>query len=145
MVYTSEIAHNGCTRYIKVAADLLGRYNLFKGANDLSHQSAGDTVIAGQKCVVLKETLTAVTAVAALAEVKEGVSCQRDILYGLHPIVVYTVSGSSTDRVRMLFTGEFEIDMEFLRNVFHVCDNYIFQIEKFCCLILIEHRDSPLL
>lgn len=34
----------------------------------------------------------------------------------------------------MLFTGEFEIDVEFLRNVFHICDNYIFQIEKFCCI-----------
>lgn len=72
---------------------------------------------------MLKETLTAGAAVAALAEVKEGVSCQRDILDDLHSIVVYTVCDSSTSRASMLFAREFEIDVDFLRNILYVCDN----------------------
>lgn len=72
---------------------------------------------------MLKETLPTVTAVAAFTEMKEGVSCQRDILDCLHPIVVYTVCDSSTDRASVLFAGEFDIDVEFLINILYVCDN----------------------
>ena len=109
--------------------------------DDLSHQSAGDAVITRQECVILKETLTAATTVAALTKVQEGISCQRNIFDGLHPIVVYTVCDSSADRASMLFSGKLNIDVEFLRNILHIGDNYIFQIQKFCCIILIEHRD----
>ena len=70
----SEIAHGGCAGYIETAADLLGGHNLFKGVDDLSHQPAGDAVIAGQDRVALKETLTAGASIAALAKVQEGVS-----------------------------------------------------------------------
>ena len=41
----------------------------------------------------------------------------------------------------MLFWGKLDIDVEFLRNILHIGDHYIFQIQKFCCIILTEHRD----
>lgn len=141
-VDVSEIAHGSYAGYIKTAANFLGGHNLFKGVDDLGYQPAGDTVIAGQECVVLKETFAAATAVAALTKVQEGISCQWNIFDGLHPIVVYTVCDSSADRASMLLSGKFDIDVEFLRNILHIRDNYIFQIQKFCGIILIEHRDS---
>ena len=101
----SEIAHGGHAGHIETATDLLGGYYLFKGVDDLSHKSAGDTVIAGQEGVVLKETLAAATAVAALAKVQEGISCQRNIFDSLHPIIVYTVGDRAADRASMLFSG----------------------------------------
>ena len=137
----SEIAHGGYAGYIETAANLLGRHHLFKGMDDLGHQSAGDTVIAGQECVVFKETLAAATAVTAFPKVQEGISCQRNILDGLHPIVVYTVCDRATGRASMFFSGKLDIDVEYLRNILHVRDYYIFQIQKFCGIILIEHRD----
>ena len=98
------------------------------------------TRIAGQECVALKETLAAAEAVAALAKVQEGVSCQWDILDGLHPIVVYTVCDRATGRASMFFSGKLDIDVEFFRKIFHICDYYIFQIQKLCCIILIGYR-----
>ena len=142
----SEIAHGGYAGYIETAADFLGRYYPFKGVDDLGNQPFGNTVIAGQKGVVLKETLTAATAVTAFSEVQEGIPCQRDILDSLHPIVVYTVCDGAADRASMRFSGKLDKDVEFLRNILHIRNNYIFQIQKFCCIILVEHRDScPLL
>ena len=47
VVYTSEIAHSGYTGHIETAADFLSGHYLFKGVDDLCHQSPGDTVIAG--------------------------------------------------------------------------------------------------
>ena len=137
----SEIAHGGCTGYVEAAADLFGGRDLFKGVDDLGYQPAGDAVIAGQDRVALKETLAAGASIAALAKVQEGVSCQWDILDGLHPIVVYTVCDRATGRASMFFSGKLDIDVEFFRKIFHICDYYIFQIQKFCCIILIEHRD----
>ena len=119
----SEIAHGGCAGYIETAADLLGGHDLFKGVDDLGHQPTGDTVVAGQKCVVLKETLAAATAVAALPKVQEGIACQRNILDRLHPIVVYTVCDRAADRTSMLFSGKLYIDVEFLRNILHIRNN----------------------
>ena len=141
VIYASEIAHSSHTGYIVAQADLLGGHYLFKGVDDFSHQPAGDTVVAGQECVVLKETLAAATAVAALPKVQEGISCQRNILDRLHPIVVYMVCDRAADRTSMLFSGKLYIDVEFLRNILHIRDNYVFQIQKLCCIILIEHRD----
>ena len=66
----SEIAHGGYAGYIETAADFLGRHNLFKGMDDLGNQPTGDTVIAGQESVSLKETLSAATAVPALTKVQ---------------------------------------------------------------------------
>ena len=77
----SEIAHGSYAGYIKTATNLLSGHNIFKGVDDLSHQSTGDTVITGQECVVLKETLAAITAVATLTKVQEGISCQWNILF----------------------------------------------------------------
>ena len=110
----SKIAHGSHTGYIETAADLLGRYYLFKGVDDLSHQPAGDTVIAGQECVILKETLTTATTVAALTKVQEGISCQRNILNSLHSIVVHTVCDRAADRASMLFSGKLDMDVEIL-------------------------------
>ena len=110
----SEIAHGGYAGYIEAAADLLGRYYLFKGVDDLSHQPAGDTVIAGQECVILKEPLTTATTVAALTKVQEGISCQRNILNSLHSIVVHTVCDRAADRASMLFSGKLDMDVEIL-------------------------------
>ena len=141
VVYTSEIAHGGYAGYIETAADFLGRYYPFKGVDDLGNQPFGNTVIAGQKGVVLKETLTAATAVTAFSKVQEGIPCQRDILDSLHPIVVYTVCDGAADRASMRFSGKLDKDVEFLRNILHIRNNYIFQIQKLCCIILIEHRD----
>ena len=138
---TSEIAHGGYAGYIETAADLLGGHYLFKGVDNLGHQPAGDTVIAGQECVILKETLAAATAITALSKMQKGISCQRHILDGLHPIVVYAVCDRAADRANMLFSGKLDIDVEFLRNILHIGDYYIFQIQKFCCIIMIKHRD----
>ena len=41
----------------------------------------------------------------------------------------------------MRFSGKLDKDVEFLRNILHIRDNYVFQIQKLCCIILIEHRD----
>ena len=137
----SGLAHGGCAGYIETAADLLGGHDLFKGVDDLGHQPAGDTIIAGQECVLLEEALSASAAVAAFAKVQEGTSGQGNILDRLHPIVVYTVCDRAAGRATMLFSGKLDIDVEFLRNILHIGDHYIFQIQKFCGIILIEHRD----
>ena len=41
VVYTSEIAHGGCTGYVEAAADLFGGRDLFKGTDDLGYQNSG--------------------------------------------------------------------------------------------------------
>ena len=137
----SEIAHWDHSGYIETASDLLGVHYLFKGVDDLGHQPAGDTVIAGQECVILKESLTAATTVAAFAKVQEGISRKRNIFDSLHPIVVYALCDRAADRTGMLFSGKLDIDVELFGNILYLRDNYIFQIQKFCCIILIEHRD----
>ena len=88
-----------------------------------------------------QETLAAATAVAAFTKVQEGISRKRNILDRLHPIVVYTVCDRATGRASMFFSGKLDIDVGFFRKIFHICDYYIFQIQKFCCIILTEHRD----
>ena len=60
---------------------------------------------------------------------------------GLHPIVVYTFCDRATGRASMFFSWKLDIDVEFFCKIFHICNYYIFQIQKFCCIILIEHRD----
>lgn len=141
VVYASEIAHGSHAGYIEAAADLLGGHCFFKGVDDLRNQPAGDTVIAGQERVPLKETFAAAAAIAALTKVQKGISCQRNIFDALCPIVVHTVCDSAAGGASMLFSGQLNIDVEFLRNILYIRDHYIFQIQKFCCIILIEHRD----
>lgn len=99
---------------IETAANLLGGHYLFKGVDDLSHQSAGDTVIAGQECIVLKETLTAVAAVTAFPKVQESISGKRNIFDSLHSIVMYTVCDRAAGRASMRLSGKLNIDMESL-------------------------------
>ena len=141
MVYTSEIAHSGYAGHIETAADFLSGHDLFKGVDDLCHQPAGDAVIAGQECVILKESLAAATAVAAFTKVQKGISCQSNIFDGLHPIVMYTVCDRAADRTGMLFSGKLDINLEFFKNILHIRDNYVFQIQKLCGIILVKHRD----
>ena len=94
-----------------------------------------------QQCVILKESLAAATAVAAFTKVQEGISCQRNILDRLHPIVVYTVCDRAADRTGMLFSGKLDINVEFFKNILHIRDNYVFQIQKLCGITLIKRRD----
>ena len=101
----SEIAHGGCAGYIETAADLLGGHDLFKGVDDLGHQPAGDTIIAGQEYVLLEEALSASAAVPAFAKVQEGISGQGNILDRLHPIVVYMVCDRAEAGQRCSFRG----------------------------------------
>ena len=35
--------------------------------------------------------------------------------------------------------------MNLIRKIFDICDNYIFQIQKFCSIIFVEHSDSSFL
>jgi hypothetical protein len=42
----------------------------------------------------------------------------------------------------MLSTGQFDIDVELIRKILNLCNNNIFQIEKFCGIILSEHRGA---
>lgn len=105
VVYASEIAHGSHGGYVVMTADLFGGHDLFKGMDDFGHQPAGDTIIARQKCVLLEEALSASAAVAALSKMQEGISCQRNILDRLHPIVVHIVCGRAAGRANMLFRG----------------------------------------
>ena len=141
VVYTSDIAPGGYAGHIETAAEFLSGHYLFKGVDDLGNQPTGDTVIARQEGVALKEAFATATAVTAFPKVQKGVSCQRNILDRLHPIVVHTVCDRATDRTGMLFLGKLDINVEFFINILHICYHYIFQIEKFCGIILIEHRD----
>ena len=36
-----------------------------------------------------------------------------------------------------------EVKRLLIRDIFHICDNYIFQIKKLCDIIVREHRDHP--
>ena len=140
-IYASEIAHCSHPRYIVSAADFRSRYHLFESVDNLGHQPTGDTIIARQECIVFKETFSTATAVAAFTKVQEGISCQRNILDRLHPIVVYTVCDRAADRTGMLFSGKLDINLEFFKNILHIRDNYVFQIQKLCGIILVKHRD----
>ena len=75
---------------------------------DCSDQSAGDSVVSGEKRIFLKEALAASAAVAALPKVQEGVSRQRDILDRLHSIVVNAVCDGTTGRADVCFPGQLE-------------------------------------
>ena len=35
--------------------------------------------------------------------------------------------------------------MNLITKIFDICDNYIFQIQKFCSIIFVEHSDSSFL
>ena len=70
----------------------------FTGRDDSVHPGA----FAWQECVLLKETLTAGAAVAALPKMQEGVPCQRNVFDDLHSIVMYTLYDSSAGRAIML-------------------------------------------
>ena len=109
--------------------------------DDLSHQPPRDTVITGQESVALEEAFPAFTAVAALPKVQKGFSSQRNVFDGLYPVVVYTICDRTADRTNMLLSGQLEIDVAFPAIIFHICHHNIFQIQQFCDIILIEHRD----
>lgn len=41
----------------------------------------------------------------------------------------------------MLFSGKLDINVEFFKNILHIRDNYVFQIQKLCGITLIKRRD----
>ncbi len=144
MIYASEITHSRHSGYIVLKADLLGGHGIFKGADGLGDQAAGNTVIAGQEGNVLKEPLAAAAAVSALSEVQESLPFRyRKVFYDLYAIVMHKVRRGSTGGTGMCFPGKLKIDMERLGGIFYIRDIYIFQIQKFCGIILTEHGGSP--
>lgn len=59
---------------------------------------------------------TVTAAIAALTQVRKGVSGHGDILDDLNRIVMDMVSGSPTDRAAVFLTGQFNMDMELPEN-----------------------------
>lgn len=98
-------------------------------------------MIPGQKGVFLEEALAAVTAVTSLAQMQQRCSAKRNILDRLHSVVVHTVREHLAGRTAVLCPRQFEINMDFSGNILNIRDNYIFQIQQFCGIIFVEHRD----
>jgi len=90
-----------------------------------------------------QEALAAVAAVTPLAQIQQRCPAKWNILDYLHPIVVYTVSESATGRAAVLHPWQLKGNMNFLRNIFHICDDYIFQIEQLCSIILLSIEILP--
>ena len=115
---------------MKLCADLCSGYRFTERGDDLGNQPAGGTVVSGKEGVLLKEALAAVAAVTPLAQMQQRCSAKRNILDYLHPIVVYTVGEASTGRAAVLHPWQLKINMDFITNIFNICDNCIFQIEQ---------------
>ena len=111
------------------------RNNLSEFLDDLCNQSAGYTVIARKERILFKESFAAAAAVPPLTKVQEGVSGERDILDDLHTVIVDTVSNGTTGRADVLSARKFHMDMKLICNILNICDDYIFQIKKFCGII----------
>ena len=137
-----EIAHGRRTGNMKLRANLGSGYRLAERGDDLGDQSAGGTIISRKKGVFLIKTLATIAAIAPLAHMQQRCPAKRNILDDLHPIVVYAVCEASTGRAAVLRPRQLKVNMNFLRNIFNICDNYIFQIEQLCGIIFVEHGDS---
>ena len=74
-----EIAHGSYAGDIEPVADFLCRNSLFESEDDVSDESAGDSVIAREKGVLFKEALATVTAITSFAQMQEGISGKGDI------------------------------------------------------------------
>lgn len=98
-------------------------------------------MIPGQKGVFLEEALAAAAAVTSLAQMQQSCSAKRNILDRLHSVVVHTVREHLAGRTAVLCPRQFEINMDFSGNILNIRDNYIFQIQQFCGIIFVEHRD----
>ena len=44
-------------------------------------------------------------------------------------------------RTSMLCPGQFQVDTQLSRNSFNICNDYVFQVQQFCGIIFVEHRD----
>jgi len=141
LIKAVEIAHSGNGRHIEAAADLGCRNNLSEFLDDLCNQSAGYTVIAWKERILFKESFAADAAIPPLTKMQEGISGERDILDDLHTVIVDTVSSGTTGWADVLSARKFHMDMKLICNILYICDNYIFQIKKFCGIIFLEHRD----
>jgi len=131
LVEQIKIAHGSNGRHIKAAADFFCRNELFEREHNLCNEPACNSVVAGKESILLKESFTATAAIAALTKVQEGISGQRNIFNCLHTVVVDAVCSGTTGRTGMCFSGKLQIDMQLVFNIFYICDNYIFLIEKF--------------
>ena len=98
-------------------------------------------MIPGQKGVFLEEALAAVAAVTSLAQMQQRCSAKRNILDRLHSVVVHTVREHLAGGTVVLCPRQFEINMDFSGNILNIRDNYILQIQQFCGIIFVEHRD----
>lgn len=136
-----EIPHCGCAGNVKLCADFCGRYSFTERVDDLGNQTAGGTMIPGQKGVFLEEALAAVAAVTSLAQMQQSCSAKRNILDRLHSVVVHTVREHLAGRTAVLCPRQFEINMGFSGNILNIRDNYILQIQQLCGIIFVEHRD----
>lgn len=138
---TLEVPHGGCAGNVKLCADLCGGYQFTECVDDPDNQTAGGTIILGKKGDFLEEALAAVAAVAPLAQMQQRCSAKRNILDRLHSVVVHTLRKRPASRAAVFCSRQFEVNMDFLGNIFNVRDNYIFQIQQLCGIIFVEHRD----
>lgn len=65
------------------------------------------------------------------------------ILDYLHPIVVYTVRECAAGRAAVLHPWQLKVNMDFLRKIFKICDNDLFQFEQLCSIILLSIKILP--
>ena len=112
-----------------------------KRTDDRSDQPAGDSVVSWEKEIFLKEALAAYAAITPLTQVQQRFPAKGNILDRLHSVVVYTVSERAAGWARLLCSGEFEENVYLSRNVFNICNNRVFQVQQFCGIIFVEHRD----
>lgn len=109
-----KIACGRSGRNIVAAADLYCGSDLLKSKNDFRNQSAGYSVVAGKKGILLKEALATGAAVAPFPKMQKGRTTKGDILDNLLPIVVDTVSPGSTAGANVLSARQFQVYMKLI-------------------------------
>jgi hypothetical protein len=83
--------------------------------------------------------------ITPLTKMQIGLSAQRYVLYDLRSVIVYDARGRATTGADVLLPGQFKVNMNLVIEIFYVSNNYIFQIEQFCGIILVGHSDLPFL
>ena len=54
---------------------------------------------------------------------------------------MYAVRECAAGRTNVLCPGQFQVDTQLSRNSFNICNDYVFQVQQFCGIIFVEHRD----
>ena len=99
---------------IIASPNLLCRDSFLECVDNIGDQSAGDTMVTGQKGVLLEKALAAETAITAFAQVQEGVFRQRDIFDFLHSIVMDEVCFCAAGRAAVFAARQFDRDVELI-------------------------------